>query len=747
MTKQNTNTNNNSSRLNNLKTKVFESVKSVTLLWKIYDKVMQKCRPILDYQELANISRLVSCWINDTGTYYDLSTSVTSRFKLIEKHRGWKEAVRELKASRLCFTRWMAGQPLSGRVGCPIDKLGLPKCLPLNIRNRLVSEGSTELIREVLTAFSFIRKIKGGLPVNLEAIEKPWTGIDPFSDFEIIAALRKLGVAVNQEPLEGVKYRFMTTAGPNGPSITTSLTDLPTAWEAFNEALEYLNPWVRDIMETLLEWSKKADLAKLLNLGIPKTKRLRKVSVKPDREGKSRVFAIIDYWTQTALTPLHDHLYSLLDKIPEDCTKDQVSGIKKMLSYKGSKWFYSYDLTSATDRFPVVIQERILGHMFDTNCAEAWRRILTDEPFWFKDAGRSIKWSVGQPLGAKSSWAMFTLSHHLVVRIAAMRLNVSAEYVILGDDIVIKGYRLAREYRHLMKQMGVEISDSKSHASPHTFEFAKIWTRKGINVSGFPLVALWETMHKPIEFGAILLFELPKKGYFHHLCPRSLARFVEPITKLWPSMPRYAFYRANQVMWFISFLSWLSTASDEWAKLLTQLAGVHASPTACQILLTEIVKRKWTKLVRKGLADLRKFAWDLAKKIPNKLAFIEHTEDDDDDLMIVGSSNPNVLQLADHLLNVPILGALTYESELQYDAFMDGDFLKPVKTLSLDDLEKLKLPPRPQLKGFEPLRKKSHVRVLTLLTKEINSEINKFFLQPMKAAKQTRTNKAWQVRR
>jgi hypothetical protein len=115
--------------------------------------------------------------------------------------------------------------------------------------------------------------------------------------------------------------------------------------------------------------------------------------------------------------------------------------------------------------------------------------------------------------------------------------------------------------------------------------------------------------------------------------------------------------------------------------------------------------------------------------------------------MIVGSSNPNVLQLADHLLNVPILGALTYESELQYDAFMDGDFLKPIKTLTLEDLEKLKLPPRPQLKGFEPLRKKSHVRVLTLLTKEINSEINKFFLQPAKDVRQRKTNKTRQVRK
>jgi hypothetical protein len=139
----------------------------------------------------------------------------------------------------------------------------------------------------------------------------------------------------------------------------------------FNEALEYLNPHVRDIMETLISWSEKADLASLLGLGKPRTKLMRRISVKPDREGKSRIFAIIDYWTQTALTPLHDHLYDLLKKIPEDCTKDQMSGVKKMLMYKSRKWFYSYDLTSATDRFPVVIQERILGMMFDTNVAEA----------------------------------------------------------------------------------------------------------------------------------------------------------------------------------------------------------------------------------------------------------------------------------------------------------------------------------------------------------------------------------------
>lgn len=99
--------------------------------------------------------------------------------------------------------------------------------------------------------------------------------------------------------------------------------------------------------------------------------------------------------------------------------------------------------------------------------------MMTQEPFFLKGVERPIRWGAGQPLGGKSSWAIFTICHHITVHIAAARAGVPAEYVLLGDDIVLRGYRLAAEYRRIMKALGVSISEAKSHVSQDTFEFAK----------------------------------------------------------------------------------------------------------------------------------------------------------------------------------------------------------------------------------------------------------------------------------
>jgi hypothetical protein len=46
----------------------------------------------------------------------------------------------------------------------------------------------------------------------------------------------------------------------------------------------------------------------------------------------------------------------LLLKIPQDGTYDQLSPIRRLLkTRKGG--FYSYDLSSATDRLPILVQE------------------------------------------------------------------------------------------------------------------------------------------------------------------------------------------------------------------------------------------------------------------------------------------------------------------------------------------------------------------------------------------------------
>lgn len=68
-------------------------------------------------------------------------------------------------------------------------------------------------------------------------------------------------------------------------------------------------------------------------------------------------------------------------------------------------------------------------------------------------------------MGIYSNWSLFTLCHHLLVRAAAyeVRLPSRQSYLILGDDIVIKGEKIARKYQELIKLLGVEIDISKSN--------------------------------------------------------------------------------------------------------------------------------------------------------------------------------------------------------------------------------------------------------------------------------------------
>jgi len=69
-----------------------------------------------------------------------------------------------------------------------------------------------------------------------------------------------------------------------------------------------------------------------------------------------------------ALKPLHDHLFKSLENIPSDCTYDQSKGLQLALS-EGTK--VSADLTAATDRFPMELQERLISKLSSPSFGEA----------------------------------------------------------------------------------------------------------------------------------------------------------------------------------------------------------------------------------------------------------------------------------------------------------------------------------------------------------------------------------------
>lgn len=228
------------------------------------------------------------------------------------------------------------------------------------------------------------------------------------------------------------------------------------------------------------------------------SKVLRKLSCIADKNGKTRIIALFDYWSQTALKPLHDYIMHLLTFFPDDCTYQQGDKLSDYPQIKKGGKYWCFDLKSATDRFPLEYQVMVLKKLLGPERALAWKSIMVDLPFKSPKDGQLIKYAVGQPLGAYSSWAVFTLSHHILIHYCAYKNNIPAkgQYVILGDDIVIFSRAIARTYVSILTIMGVEINKTKSLISYSLCEFAKRYWYRGVEVTPLPISGLLRTYEK-----------------------------------------------------------------------------------------------------------------------------------------------------------------------------------------------------------------------------------------------------------
>jgi hypothetical protein len=97
---------------------------------------------------------------------------------------------------------------------------------------------------------------------------------------------------------------------------------------------------------------------------------IRKITPIPDKEGKTRLIAIFDYWSQCSLRGLHKELNNLLKTMSEDCTFNQ-GNFKSLLSQPPGTIFHSVDLKAATDYMPVNLQEFVLSLLTSEEYAKA----------------------------------------------------------------------------------------------------------------------------------------------------------------------------------------------------------------------------------------------------------------------------------------------------------------------------------------------------------------------------------------
>jgi hypothetical protein len=330
-----------------------------------------------------------------------------------------------------------------------------------------------------------------------------------------------------------MKRVWSFTSGPN--STYTKVLSIGNAW--IDMVAIVSRPWLHDLMDHYLAFTGHPPLAELIpwfhlvtftgekwSESCHRTQTQRGLNPKWDKNmpwaggqaqfdvgalsiveepGKKRIVAMVDIWTQWLLYPLHRFIFDrILKRIPQDGTFDQQRPVKALLdraAAEGKTDFWSFDLSAATDRLPVGIQVLVLAAFTHMGFACTWRDLLVERKYrtpkeygtTHGSSARYVKYVVGQPMGAYSSWAMLAITHHVLVQFAARRAGHRSWflwYAVLGDDVVIADRAVANQYVKVMSELGVKIGFHKSIVSSNSsLEFAKRFYLKGKEVSPLSL--------------------------------------------------------------------------------------------------------------------------------------------------------------------------------------------------------------------------------------------------------------------
>nr|QIS88018.1 MAG: RNA-dependent RNA polymerase [la Roche virus] len=183
---------------------------------------------------------------------------------------------------------------------------------------------------------------------------------------------------------------------------------------------------------------------------------------------KGRVVAVPNLWIQWLMEPLHKVLDELIQWLPSDCVHNQRLGAGFIRnSLREGKKLFCFDLSSATDVFPIELQSSVLQALGLIRYALSLEKIAQYK--W--DARfdqKTYSYRVGQPMGCYGSFPLFHLTHLILLSMYAEGDN----FRILGDDVIINDSTLARKYANALHHLDVPISMEKTIESERLGEFA-----------------------------------------------------------------------------------------------------------------------------------------------------------------------------------------------------------------------------------------------------------------------------------
>jgi hypothetical protein len=210
-----------------------------------------------------------------------------------------------------------------------------------------------------------------------------------------------------------------------------------------------------------------------------------KISVIQEQGGKGRIVCSPNAWVQLYAYPYHVVLARTIQVMEKhqhedletgyfgrSCMWDQPFGLPPILDAVKSRSFaQAIDLSSATDRFPLQLQQTLLDQMGLGYFADALEDLKG--PYLGPD-GEDWWYRTGQPMGLYGSFPLFHLSHFTVLDCLCRWLCLpmgKTHYVVLGDDVVVFDPLLALTYRACLSWLGVPVSEAKCYQGS-VIEFA-----------------------------------------------------------------------------------------------------------------------------------------------------------------------------------------------------------------------------------------------------------------------------------
>lgn len=188
-----------------------------------------------------------------------------------------------------------------------------------------------------------------------------------------------------------------------------------------------------------------------------------------DRGMKIRYIANPLIGVQLATSRLQQACNLFLQRLPESMVHNQGAvedWVLPILQADLPMW--SIDLSSATDKFPLITQVLLLKKLFPElePDIDLWADVSRSQ--WSTPIG-PVSFGIGQPMGVSASFSAFSVTHTLLIR--SLGGNPS-NFRTCGDDVLISDPNLAKAYMDMMQILGVEISVAKSLMGSSKAEFA-----------------------------------------------------------------------------------------------------------------------------------------------------------------------------------------------------------------------------------------------------------------------------------